>query len=91
MKRNTEVTSRKVAKTAGRILAAEYIYVEIWDKGGTGWRSVPRPDIRALAASALTQTQDHAERETLRKGRLPKGHKRVKRHKPVVRNGKVRK
>jgi len=67
-----EKTSAKVATKAAKILSNP--------KSSASAKSV--------AASALTQVEDHAERETLRRGKLPRGHKLVKRHKPVVRNGR---
>jgi len=91
MKRRTERTSARVARTAGKILAVipltgdEHVGI-VTAKMITVW--FPWSDIRGVAASALTQVEDHAERETLRRGKLPRGHKLVKRHKPVVRNGR---
>jgi hypothetical protein len=93
MKRN-EHTSARLASIAGRILAVKAIgraTIQLSDHGVPYKATFKWSDIRALAASALTQAQDHAERETIRKGKLPKGHRKIKVPKPILRNGKARK
>lgn len=89
-----EHTSKRVAKIAGRILAADVPVTHAWFTAWTSNNSkigsykpmrVTWDDIRALAASCLTQAEDHAERADLRAGKLPRGHKRIKTHKPVLR------
>ena len=87
-----ERTSARIAKIAGKLLALKAgKQMSFYAWSDSGMLEIPWADIRALAASALTQTEDHAERKVLRSGRLPRGHRRIKRHKPVVRNGRVRK
>lgn len=93
-----EHTSKRVARIAGMILRlkpwtdAATCCITVANRTNSRWidKRIPWSDIRALAASALTQAEDHAHRETLRKGKLPRGHKLIKRHKPVARNGKAR-
>lgn len=84
----SEQTSARVAKIASRILAAVgfvEFYSSDWRRRGKAWK-----EIQTVAASALTQTADHADHATLRAGKLPRGHKVVRRHKPVTRNGNER-
>ena len=87
MKRN-ERTSARIAKIAGRILAAHRrATVAVYEStdGDAKVVYIKWSDIRALAASALTQAEDRANHATLRAGKIPRGHKLIKRHKPVKR------
>lgn len=88
MTRSFERTSARVAKIAGRVLAIRspvnfLVYKDEHHRIMWG-------DVLALAASALTQAADHSDRETIRSGKLPKGHRRIKVHTPIARNGKAR-
>jgi len=93
MTRRNEQTSAKVAKIAGRILAIKAkrdACTYIWTVFRDHLHIIKWSDIRALAASALTQTRDHADAKVMRSGKIPEKHKLVKRHKPVVRNHRAR-
>lgn len=61
--RKPEKTSARVARIAGRVLAADVatnLELEVWVKDRKGGRKLRLlwSDIRALAASALTQAED---------------------------------
>lgn len=83
--RKPDTTGRLIAHDAAIILAGEEF------KGGLSvfhdgrWRWFGPTRLRSMAASLVNQAEDHAEREKLRKGGLPKGHRRIKVHKPVLR------
>lgn len=92
MKKN-EHTSPLIATWSSSILAADIdpdqdIFLR--RKKGPPYKTTGEV-ILAVCASALTQAQDHAELAIIRKGKLPKGHKLIKRGKPIARNGWVRK
>lgn len=65
-----ERTSKRVAKIAGRILAmnvAQRTDVSVADRCVSGITFINWSDIRALAASALTQTRDKPKAKRRRK------------------------
>ena len=87
----------RAAKIAGLVLARfartkcrEIALVNLYDAGET-YELASWSDIRALASFVAHHADDHADLATIRKGHLPRGHKRIKTHKPIVRNGKMRK
>lgn len=55
-----EKTGKKVATTAARILAAQDIFCITWTKKAKadGWRVIPAAQIKAMAASLVTQRPD---------------------------------
>jgi hypothetical protein len=87
MTRKPETTSARIATIAARIVGLKLrrpytiTLVDCDDKiHRFRWA-----DIVAVCASALTQVSGREDRETLRKGKLPVGHKLIRRHKPVKR------
>ena len=87
MKKRSEHSSTRVARLAAEILGAGIAP----DQTIPLRRSEGPPFLTSgefllsICGSVVTQAQDHAERETIRKGKLPKGHRRIKVHKPVKR------
>lgn len=96
MKRKPDSTGATVGAFAGLILQQsktfspdQVFYVR--RKSGLSF-PLPIEAVVSMAASLVNQSERDEDRgPVMRSGRLPKGHRRVKRHKGVIRNPKGRK
>jgi len=85
MTKRDEKTSANIARIAGRILSAAHrVRIAAWTMDGRLFL-IPWSDIRALAASALTQTEDKKPKPFTSRAEVRKAVKSLKKKRKAKR------